>query len=122
MIKCECTRPSVNNQTGEIYEVGKEYVIDEGNPRNLKFFALPEKVKEKMEAFLAAEKKAGGKKAYRELLAKGGKKDEGDEFDAMTLNELQAKAQELGLEFSAKAKEGKLRALIRAALPEESDE
>jgi hypothetical protein len=122
MIKCECTRPSVNNQTGEIYEVGKEYVIDEGNPRNLKFFALPEKTKEKMEAFLAAEKKAGGKKAYRELLAKGGKKDEGDEFDAMALEELQAKAQELGLEFSAKAKENKLRALIRAALPEESDE
>jgi len=40
----------------------------------------------------------------------------------MALEELQAKAQELGLEFSAKAKENKLRALIRAALPEESDE
>lgn len=122
MIKCECTRPGVNNATGEIYEVGKSYVIDEENPRNLKFFDMPAKEKAKLEAYLAAEKKAGGKKAYQELLAKGGKKDEGDEYDAMSLEELKAKAKELGLEVSPKAKEQKIRALIRAALPDEGDE
>ncbi len=119
-IKCECTRPGVNHASGEIYEVGKSYVIDDDNPRNLAFFDLPKDVKKSMEDFLKAEKAAKKKLSYADFLAEGGK--EGDELDAMGLEELQAKAQELGLEFSAKAKEKKLRDLIRAALPDEGDE
>jgi len=121
-IKCECTRPGVNHQSGEIYEVGKSYVIDDSNPRNLKFFKLPEEAKEKLEAFLAAEKKAGGKKAYSALIAKKGGATEEDGLDELSLEELQAKATKLGIEFSPKAKENKLRALIRAAEPSEDEE